>query len=322
MISLDRLRTLHVVATHGSLHRAAEVLNVSASAVSQQIAKLEREVGEALLEKRGRGVALTDAASVLVGHAARAISVLREAEAELDARRAEVAGDLRIAAFATGARGLAPAALKHLNATYSRLRVGFQEIESLDSIPLLVRGDLDLVIAQDWVGAPVPQPDGLERRALMSDVADIALPKDHRLASRAGITLRDLAAEQWISWPEGSNCHDWLVLTLRGLGHEPDIRHTAVEYATQLALVGAGLGAAVLPRLGRAPVPDDVAVVRVVPALTRQVYALWRRDAIRRTAILAAVDTFLDVARRTEEAAAAALPEVEPMKRRRGMRSA
>jgi DNA-binding transcriptional LysR family regulator len=292
MMNLERLRSLHAVATHGSLNAAAEVLNVSASAVSQQIAKLEREVGEPLLEKRGRGVALTDAASVLVAHADRALSVLREAAAELDARRAEVSGELRVAAFATAARGLAPCALRRLGEKFARLRVGLQEIESLDSLPLLLRGDLDLVLAQDWSGAPIPLPDGLERKVLMQDIADIALPRGHRLAERASVTLSDLAREPWISWPVGSNCHDWLVLTLRGLGHEPAIRHTAMEYATQLALVGAGLGAAVLPRLGRSPVPDDVQVVPVTPALTRHVYAVWRRDATRRTAIAAAVEAF------------------------------
>jgi DNA-binding transcriptional LysR family regulator len=309
MMNLERLRTLHAVATHGSLHAAAEVLNVSASAISQQIAKLEREVGEPLLERRGRGVALTDAANLLAGHAERALSVLRQAEAELDGRRAVVSGELRIAAFATAARGLAPAALRHLGENYARLRVGLQEIESLDSLPLLLRGDLDLVLAQDWSGAPIPLPDGLERRALMDDVADIALPRGHRLAGKDRLTLRDLVAEPWISWPAGSNCHDWLVLTLRGLGHDPDIRHTAVEYATQLALVGAGLGAAVLPRLGRAPVPDDVQVVEVTPALTRHVYAVWRRDATRRTAIVAALDAFA--------VAVAGLPRVESRATRR-----
>ena len=293
MMNLERLRSLHAVATHGSLNAAAAVLNVSASAISQQIAKLEREVGEPLLERRGRGVTLTDAATLLALHAERALSVLREAEAELDARRAEVSGELRVAAFATAARGLAPAALGHLGATHRRLRVGLQEIESIDSLPLLVRGDLDLVLAQDWSGAPLSLPEGLERRPLMDDVADIALPRGHRLVGKPGLSLSDLAAEPWISWPAGSNCHDWLVLTLRRLGHEPDIRHTAVEYATQLALVGAGLGAAVLaPSRADSRCRQTSTSWSVTPALTRHVYAVWRRDATRRTAIAAALEAF------------------------------
>jgi DNA-binding transcriptional LysR family regulator len=314
MISLDRLRTLHVVATHGSLHRAAEVLNVSASAVSQQIAKLEREVGETLLEKRGRGVSLTDAAGVLVGHAERAISALREAEAELNVRRSVVSGELSVGLFATAVRGLAPRALRRLAASYPHLDVELQEVEPDVSLRLAARGTLDLVVAVDWIGAPLPIPEGLERAPLLQDVADIALPADHPLARRRGgggrgasraraadtvgpIDLADLAGESWITFPTRSICHDWLKLTLRGQGREPKIRFTAVEIPTQLELVGAGLGVSVLPRLGRTAIPEGVRIVEVRPSLTRQVYALWRRDATRRPAILAAVEALCDAGR-------------------------
>ena len=296
MLNLDRLRALHAVATHGSLNAAAGVLNVSASAVSQQLAKLEEEVGERLLEKRGRGIGLTDAAALLASHAERALAVLSEAEAELDARRATVSGPLTIAAFATAARGLAPMALHRLIADHPALDVAMHEIESNHSIPMLVRGGADFVIVQDWANAPLPLPDGLSRAPLLDDVADIALPRRHRFASRSTVSLSDLVGEPWVSWPEDSICHDWLLLTLRGYGREPRIQHTAAEYATQLELVNAGLGIAVLPRLGRGPVPAGVRIVRVTPALHRHVYAIWRTDASRRTAIAAALSAFTAVA--------------------------
>jgi DNA-binding transcriptional LysR family regulator len=292
MINLERLRSLHAVSTHGSLHAAAEVLNVSASAVSQQIAKLEREVGEVLLEKRGRGVMLTDAGLLLARHAGSALSVLRQAEAELDARKAVVSGNVTVGAFATAIRGLGPAALKRLAADHPRLQVNLAELEPSEAVPLVVRGDLDLALAQDWNGQPLPVPDGLERAPLFDDIADIALPCEHPLAGKASLSLAELAGEPWISWRSGSICHDWLMLTLRSQGREPRVQHNALEYATQLALVGAGLGVAVLPRLGRGGVPDDVRIVAVKPALTRHVYALWRRDASRRTAIMATVEAF------------------------------
>jgi DNA-binding transcriptional LysR family regulator len=155
---------------------------------------------------------------------------------------------------------------------------------------LLVRGDVDLVIAQDWANAPLALPEGLAKAPLLDDVADIALPARHRLAARDSIALADLAGEPWISWPQGSICHDWLLHTLRTAGREPVIRHTAAEGATQLALVGAGLGAAVVPRLGRGPLPDGVRIVGVTPALHRHVYAIWRVDATRRVSIGAAVE--------------------------------
>jgi DNA-binding transcriptional LysR family regulator len=78
--------------------------------------------------------------------------------------------------------------------------------------------------------------------------------------------------------------------TLRSLGREPAVRHTALEFATQLAMVGAGLGITVIPRLGRGPIPDDVRLVACEPALVRHIYALWRSDTTRRRAVKAAVE--------------------------------
>jgi DNA-binding transcriptional LysR family regulator len=298
MINLERLRSLHAISTHGSLHLAAESLHVSASAVSQQIAKLEREVGEPLIEKRGRGVILTDAGSLLARHAESALTVLRRAEAELDARRAVVSGTVTVGAFATAMRGLGPDALRDVGERYPRLDVRVSELEPSESVALVARGDLDLALAQDWAGQPLVLPDGLERAPLFDDVADIALPEDHRFATAGSVTLADLANEPWISWRAGTICHDWLMLTLRSHGREPRVQHNALEYATQLALVGAGLGVAVLPRLGRGPVPDNVRIVAVSPALTRHVYAVSRADASRRSAIAATVAAFRFAAER------------------------
>ncbi len=201
MLNLERLRALHAVATHGSLNAAANALNVTPSAVSQQIGKLEEEVGERLLERRGRGIGLTDAAALLSERAARALSVLAEAEAELDARRAAVAGRLSVAAFATAARGLAPAALQRLRQAHPALDVSLHEMEPGDSVPLLARGGVDLVVVQDWANAPLALPGGLHKAPLLDDVADIALPRGHRLAGRATIALDELAGEPWITWP-------------------------------------------------------------------------------------------------------------------------
>ena len=296
MISLDRLRSLHAVAAHGSLHAAAGVLNLTPSAISQQIAKLEVEVGEVLLERRGRGVTLTDAAMVLTRHADRALSVLRQAEAELDARRSVVSGEIVVGAFATALRGLAPAALRQLGHVHPTLLARVEEMEPIDAISRVSRGDIDLGLAQDWSSAPMSIPDGLERAPLLDDIADIALPQDHPLAGESNVDLTALAGDAWISWPSGSICHDWLMQAVRRGGREPRVRHQALEYATQLALVGAGLGVAVLPRLGRGLVPADVCIVTVSPTLARHVYAVWRRDAARRTAILATVDAFRSAA--------------------------
>jgi hypothetical protein len=119
--------------------------------------------------------------------------------------------------------------VRRLNDAHPTLSVALHEMEPHDALALLVRGDVDLVIAQDWVNAPLALPDGLSKAPLLDDVADIALPARHRLAARESIALADLAGEPWISWPQGSICHDWLLHTLRTAGREPVIRHTAAE---------------------------------------------------------------------------------------------
>src|SRR5918994_2129359 len=101
MLNLDRLRALHAVSAQGSIIGAAETLNVTTSAVSQQLAKLELETGQTLLERHGRGVKLTDAATALVLRTHRVLALLEEAEAELESNDHGVAGRITIAAFAT-----------------------------------------------------------------------------------------------------------------------------------------------------------------------------------------------------------------------------
>jgi DNA-binding transcriptional LysR family regulator len=292
MLNLERLRALHAVADRGSVNAAAQALHVTTSAISQQLTKLEAEIGLSLLERHGRGVRLTDAATMLVAHTSEVLSRLERAEAELDARRTGVGGHLTVAAFATAARGLAPHALRQLLVAHPQLDVVLREQEPHESIPQLMRGDLDLLIAQDWANAPLALPDGLGRAPIVDDVADVALPLDHPLSQREAVALEELAGDRWIAWQPGTICHDWLMHTLRSRGHEPKVSHTASEYATQLALVGAGLGCCVIPRLGRDSVPPGVCIVAVKPALRRHVYALWRTETSRRKAVAAAVAAF------------------------------
>jgi DNA-binding transcriptional LysR family regulator len=277
------------------MQAAADVLFVTTSAVSQQIAKLEREVGQPLVERYGRTVRPTEAARVLLERTAAVFSTLEKVEGELDAMRGVVSGTLRLSAFPTAARGFCPKLLIALRSKYPDLTVSLSEQEPLESLPQLARGDIDVVIAQDWFNAPLALPDGLAKLALFDDSVDVALPANHRLARRRSVNLDDLADDKWVTWPDGSICHDWLLHTLRTAGHEPKIAHTASEHATQLALVAAGLGCAIVPRLGRTSAPEDVKYVHVVPTLYRHVFAAWREDNSRRTALAGLQSTLLQV---------------------------
>ena len=288
-MNLERLRSLHALAVHGSVHEAARSLHVTTSAVSQQITKLEREVNHTLIVRNGRGVRLTDAALLLVERTASVLSMMESAEGDLDELRDSIFGSIVVSGFPTAVRGLCPMLVSHLREQCPQLTVTCREHEPVDSLPLLLHGDIDVVVAQGWFNRPLALPVGLSTEFLFDDVADIAMPSDHRLAGCPIVDLDDLAADDWITWPDNAICNEWLLYTLRSRGHEPRIAHTAGEHATQLAFVAAGLGVAVMPRLGRDSVPEGVTIVEVAPQLHREVFAVWRTDAARRTAIQAVV---------------------------------
>jgi DNA-binding transcriptional LysR family regulator len=254
------------------------------------MSKLEREVGQQLLAKNGRGVRLTDAGRLLAEHAARILSQVELAQSDLEAQRGQVAGELRLSAFPTAARGLFPAALAQLRADHPGLRVRSSELEPEAGVAGVVRGDLDLAVVLDWYNKPMPLPDGLVKASILEDPADVAMPAGHRLAGRDEVDLGDFADDEWITWAEGEFCHEWLMFTLRSQGVEPRIGHRAGETHTQLGLVAAGLGVCVAPLLGRHPMPEGVVTVPVRQRVRRHVYVVWRADADRRPSIRAAVD--------------------------------
>jgi DNA-binding transcriptional LysR family regulator len=290
MLDLARLRVLHAVAGHGSLAAAAQALHLTPSAVSQQMAKLEREAGCALAERQGRRLRLTDEGRALAAHAHRILAAVEEASADLDERRGRVLGTVTVGAFPTAARGLLPAVLRTCAAEHPDLRIQLREAEPYQAMGLLAAGALDVAVSQDWANLPVAIPNRMESTDLGHDPADVAFPPGHPLAARDSIALPELVDEPWIASTVGTICHDWLTNTFRRDGHEPLIAHQAAEFPTQLALVAAGLGVAVIPRLAADSVPPGVRLVPVRPALSRRVFALWREETSRRPAIRAVID--------------------------------
>ncbi|MPZ80324.1 MAG: LysR family transcriptional regulator [Actinophytocola sp.] len=291
MFDLARLRVLHTVAGHGTLAAAAQALHLTPSAISQQMSKLEREAGCRLVERQGRRLRLTEEGLALAKHAQRILAAVEEAESDLDERRGQVLGTLSVGAFPTAARGLLPGALVSCAERFPDLRVHLREVEPYQALGRVAGGDLDVAVAQDWLNVPVAVPDRLRAGDIGSDPADVAFPADHPLASRASVALADLVDEPWIASTDGTICHDWLTTTFRNAGQEPKVVHQAAEFPTQLALVGAGLGLAVVPRLAGDAVPCGVRLVPVEPAMYRRIFAVWREEAARRPSVRAFVDT-------------------------------
>ncbi|MFC4500582.1 MULTISPECIES: LysR family transcriptional regulator [Streptomyces] len=285
MLDLQRLRALHAVSVHGTVGAAAAALGYTPSAVSQQLAKLERETRTVLLEREGRGVRLTDEALQLVATAKELLAIVERAETELEERRGVPSGRLTIAAFPSAARGLLPSALAELARAHPALDARLSEIDPHLSVDLVAKGAVDIAVAHDWDIAPLPAPAGVEHAVIGDDACDLLVPAGHPFAGRTAVRREELGDERWICQPPGRVCHDWLLRTLRGAGHEPDVVHTADENPTLVALVAAGLGVALIPRLGRGPLPAGVAEVPLDPIPVRRLYALWREGAARRPAI-------------------------------------
>ncbi|WP_018682145.1 LysR family transcriptional regulator [Actinokineospora enzanensis] len=290
MFDLVRLRVLRAVADQGTLAAAAEVLSLTPSAVSQQMAKLEREARCALVERHGRRIRLTEEGHVLARHAHRILGAVEEAAADLDRRRGEVLGDLTVAAFPTAARGLLPAVVVGLAVTHPRARVRLLEMEPYEAVAAVARGDVDLAVSQDWGESPAPLPDRLRALDLGHDLVDVALPAGHPLAARSPLSVADLAAERWISAAAGTSCHDWLISLFRAADRLPDVAHQATEFPTQLTLVAAGLGVALVPRLAGDQVPAGVVLRPVQPRLSRRVFSVWRAESAGRPGVRALLD--------------------------------
>jgi len=301
MLHLERLQALHAVSTFGSVTGAAEALRLTPSAVSQQLGKLQRDVGQRLIEPYGRGVRLTPAGTLLAERAHTILSEVENAESELDRQRNHVIGDLEIAGFATAARAILPQTVSRLRKQHHQLKLRVSERQPDEATRLVVAGHLDIALVNDWMNAPLVLPDGVQRVLIMNDPVDLAVPADHPLAGRASVELTELSAEPWITWPYGAICHEWLTQTLRQHGLTPEVTHTAEEHQTQLAMVAAGLGIAVMPRLGRGSI-EGVSIITLEPAFSRQIYAIFRTLASERPAIVVTVSAMHEVAQQLADA--------------------
>src|SRR5918999_816219 len=184
MLDLRRLRLLRELSERGTIAAVADALQFTPSAVSQQLAMLEREAGVRLLERAGRGVRLTDPALVLVEHADALLERAALAEAELAAAAGTVAGRARIAGFQLVLVRLALPAIQALARDAPRLRCEVVEAEPEQSLPALALGDLDLVLGDEWQHQPWRLPGGLEAHELLRDPVRLVLPAGHPATHR------------------------------------------------------------------------------------------------------------------------------------------
>ena len=295
MIDVVAMKTLQAVDAHGSVVGAADALGYTPSAVSQQVKRLEKQAGVGLLERLGRGVVLTEQGRMLVDQGTRVLADLERIEAGLHAHTGEVTGSLRVVAFSTAMRGLVAPVARDLLAAHPRLTLRLHEIEPWEAVDQVAAGHADVGIVHRWGDVPIDIPGHVESRSLCFDVAEVILRDDHRLARRRTLTVRDLVDESWIATPENTICRQWLSRMYDGTGRLPRIAHQSMEFASHLAMVSAGLGVALVPRLGREPLPENTVAVRVCdPEPTREVIALWRRSRSASPAVAALAGALVD----------------------------
>jgi DNA-binding transcriptional LysR family regulator len=290
MLDLRRLRLLRELAHRETIGAVAEALSYSPSAVSQQLAQLEKEAGVKLLERAGRNVRLTAAAQTLVTHADALLARVEEAEADLAATAGQVTGTVRIATFQSAGLFLLAPALKRLSRQHPALHAQVEDAESETTLPSLALGALDMVLGDDYPFVPRRPDPRLDVEELLREQFRIVLPADHPLARAGGAV--PLAALQHEPWAAGKENGDYAELTIRACrtwgGFEPEIRHRSNDLMILLALVAAGQAVTLLPDLVHAEREPAVAVRDLAEGgIQRTVFSAIRRGSTRRPALIA-----------------------------------
>ena len=282
MLDLRRLRLLRELARRGTIAAVAEALSYSPSAVSQQLATLEKEAGVRLLEPAGRRVRLTAQADLLVTHTEILLEEMERAEAALARSLHETVGTLRVAAFQTAVLSLVPNALSPLTRQHPTLRVEVTELDPELALPALIAGEFDLILGEEYPGFPLSRPRETERLDLLTD--------ELRLITRASWSersLASLASRPFVLEPVGTTARQWATAACRQAGFEPDVRYTSTDLQIHLRLVESGLAAALLPDLSGASDRQDVTVHRLFGRPRRQIFTTVRSGAARHPKIQA-----------------------------------
>jgi DNA-binding transcriptional LysR family regulator len=301
MLDVRKLLLLRELARRDTIAAVAEALCYTPSAVSQQLAALERDAGVPLLQRTGRRVSLTPAGAALAGQTEEILALLERAAAGLAAARTGLAGPLRIGAFPTAMRTILPAALVALGRDHPGLELMVTELDPAAVPDALRSGALDVALVHEYEFVPAPRDPALDTEPLLEEAIYLASagPPSAYLASvgppsaylaSAGPPSAYLAPagppstvgedtaprdpvgghrdSPWIMASPGTLCHTMAVRACQAAGFTPRIRHHADDFVTVLALVAAGQGVALVPQLGAIGPPRGVLLTEL-PARRR-----------------------------------------------------
>ena len=282
MIEPRHLRTLRALADHGTVNAAATALHLTPSAVSQQLTALARATGCELLERRGRGVILTKPAQILLDHADAILERYERADADLRDFRDGSATVLRVIGFSTAIAGFAAAAVAAVIREHPGWRIQVEEAESEEALALLLDREVDLAVVMIAPNRPLLADRRIELVPLLAEPYSAVLPADHPLARRGGpVDLAELSGDSWIQSRRWTSCHAVVEGACAAAGFQPHIGHYSTDFPASVALVAAGLGVTVIPRLGLPLVPpDSIKILPIRPDTPRRhISAAMRRGA-------------------------------------------
>jgi DNA-binding transcriptional LysR family regulator len=294
MLDVKRMKVLREVAAERSFSAAAQKLGYTQSAVSQQIAALEREAGSTLIERNPRGIRLTDAGEALVRHADKILARLAEAEAELEAIAGLRGGRLRLGSFPTAGATLMPRAIAEFSKRHPAVELSLAEAEPDESLPRLKGGELDLILIDD---SPLAEDDEVDFAHLLDDPLHLALPADHPFASRRRLRFQDLAAEPWIQGTQVCACQRQLQNACANAGFEPRVAYESDDFQVVQGLVAAGVGVALIPGLALVSERSDV-VIRSIGTKppVRQILAATLANDYRSPAVVEMLEILKTIA--------------------------
>jgi DNA-binding transcriptional LysR family regulator len=297
MLDVRRMKVLREVAARGSFSAAAESLSFTQSAISQQVAALERETGAKLVERGPRGIRLTQAGEVLVKHADAVLARLACAEEELQALAGLRGGKLRLSTFQSAGATLVPRAVAAFHRRYPDVELALIQSEPEEATQLLRAGELDLAVVYDFDGIPGGLDEGLDAVHLIDDRYDLLVARDHPLAEKRRVRIGELADERWVNSTKGCGCRKAVLQACANAGFEPHVAFETDEILAVQALVANGMGVTLMPQLALTAVHPGVAVRPVGPdAPVRRIHAARLREAYQSPATAAMVQLLADTA--------------------------
>lgn len=296
MLDSNRLHVLREVARCSSFAAAAAALDYTPSAVSQQVAALERAVGATLVERGRRGISLTEPGRTLVTHAERILTAMEAAESEIDALVRVRSGLLRLGWFATAGASLMPKAIATFRTRHPDVHLHLVEADPEECAERLKQHQLELALIYDFELGGRRLCDNVCGVDLLEDRLYVALPRHHVLASRTSISLRDLADEPWIQGVRGGSTLEVLPIACRAAGFEPNVAFRTDDHMAVQGLVAAGVGVGLIPSIALPTARPDIEVRPITdPALVRTVRAALPPTGYRAPAADAMLEILAEV---------------------------